>query len=162
VLARLDPATAGRADQHVTSPGAHRSRRARRRPVGWLLTAAALAVAIGIGGWAIGRAGQSTPHGTIQAVTASFVSGNQDVGQLVVTKGAHPWAYMELNTSLGNQTIICRLREKDGKAITVGSFKLAAGYGYWGDAIPNTASPITEAQLVNASGRTVAAASFPT
>ncbi|MGH9061432.1 MAG: hypothetical protein ACRDZY_18250, partial [Acidimicrobiales bacterium] len=137
-----------------------RSRPRRRLPR--LLAAAALAVVIGVGGWVVGHAGSRGPGaGSPQVVTAAFVTGPRHIGQVIATTGAHPWIYMDVDTGLGDQTMLCQLRRRDGTAVTLGSFRLANGYGYWAAPIP-AGSSFSGARLVDASGRTVATANFST
>jgi hypothetical protein len=133
----------------------------RRRRTKIALMAAALAVVVGVGGWAVGRHGTTggPSAGGDRVATATFVTGSHDVGQVIAAPGAHPWIYMVVDTGLGNQTVRCQIREGDGNTVTVGSFPLSNGYGYWGAPIP-AAATITGAQLIDAGGRTVATASF--
>jgi hypothetical protein len=124
------------------------------------LSAAVLAVVLGLGGWLVGR--QTAPSGSpaTQAVTASLVTGAGRVGQVVVVPGEFPWISMAVEAGLGNQTVLCQLVERDSAAVTIGSFKLANGYGYWSAPVPASASPIIGARLVDATGHTIATATF--
>ena len=38
---------------------------------------------------------------------------------------------MNVDTGSGNGTLICQLEGRDGRRITVGSFRLTGGYGHW-------------------------------
>ena len=131
------------------------------RSVKVALVAAALAVAVGVGGWALGRQGTGggPSIGGDRVATAAFVTGSRHVGQVIAAPGAHPWIYMAVDTGLGDQTVVCQIRERNGATVTLGSFPLSNGYGYWGAPIP-ASSTITGAQLIDARGRTVATASF--
>jgi hypothetical protein len=137
---------------------APRAKRPRRRPVGLILAAAVVAVAIGVGGWAIGRAGHH--RGGSEVVAAAFVSHGQTVGQLVESNDAYPWVYMTVDTNLGAKTIICELTATGGKTVRLGQFRLTAGSGQWGAALPAAIGHVTGARLVDAHGVTVATATF--
>ncbi len=133
----------------------------RRRQMAVVLAAAAVAVVVGIGGWVVGHRGTpgGPPLGGSRVATAAFVSGSHQVGQVIASPGAHPWIYMAVDTGLGDQTVVCQIRERNGGTVTLGSFPLSNGYGYWGAPIP-AASTITGAQLTDTKGRAVATASF--
>ncbi len=166
-LVELTPAAepaAGFETRVLASISPPRPARRRHRPA--VLAAAAVAAVLAIGGWVVGH--RAVPaHPSIagnQIVTADLVSGTHHVGQVIATAGAHPWISMAVDTGLGDQTVVCQLRE-GGAIVPVGSFVLSHGYGYWGAPIPPAfplaaASRVTGAQLIDAEGRTVARASF--
>ncbi len=143
----------------LTSP----TRSPRRRQMAVVLAAAAVAVVVGIGGWVVGH--RSTPGGPSiggnRVATAAFVTGNHQVGQVIASPGPHPWIYMAIDTGVGDQTVVCQVRRRDGTTVTLGSFRLSDGYGYWGAPIP-AASTVTGAELIDAGGRTIATATFST
>jgi hypothetical protein len=60
----------------------------------------------------------------------------------------------------GDDTVICQLTDQGGHTITVGSFQLAGGDGYWGSPEPDPAAGITSARLTNTAGTVLATASF--
>lgn len=137
------------------------TRAPRQRRLAVVLAAAAVAVVVGVGGWVVGHrssAGGSSIGGN-RVATADFVTGTHHVGQVVASPGAHPWIYMAVDTGLGDQTVACQVREGNGTTVTLGSFPLANGYGYWGAPLP-PGSSISGAQLVDAGGHTIATASF--
>lgn len=139
-----------------------RRRSPRRRHLTTVLAAAALAVVVGVGGWVLGQRGTAggPSIGGNRVVTATFVTGtHHHVGQAIAAPGAHPWIYMAVDTGLGDQTVVCQIREGNGASVTLGSFPLSNGYGYWGAPIPS-ASTVTGATLIDGAGRTVATASF--
>jgi hypothetical protein len=146
---------------NVRGIGTARSLR-RPRVAAFALAAACLAVAVGIGGWAIGHHDSSPRHAPVasagHATVANLVADHRTVGQVVVTGGGEPWVSMAMNTTFGDQQVTCQLREQNGKTVTLGSFKLKNGYGYWAAPIPVTTSPVVAAQLVGAHGATLATA----
>ncbi|MDQ2729317.1 MAG: zf-HC2 domain-containing protein [Actinomycetota bacterium] len=144
------------------APQATRTKPYARRPGGMILATAAAAVAavaIGVGGWAIGHTtNQTANHSGV--VTAAFVSNGERVGQLVESDSSPPWVYMTVDTGIGDKSVICELRQSDGRIIRLGSFQLKDGYGEWGAPLPTTAKHVTGATLVNSHGLTVATATF--
>jgi hypothetical protein len=144
--------------------GAATARRQARPAVLRGALAAALAVAIGLGGWAIGHQGSAAPATAAAGLhprVASFVAGRHTVGLVVAYGGSNPWVAMSVvDSGLGNRVVTCELVERDGATPAVGSYALAAGYGYWGAAIPVAPAAISGVRLVDAAGVTVAAATF--
>jgi anti-sigma factor RsiW len=136
----------------------------RRRRLALVLTAAGLAAILGVGGWVVGhRGGGGSPAASSRnLVAADLVTGSRHVGRLIASTGAHPWISMDIDTGAGDQRLVCQLRERDGTTLTLGSFTLGDGYGYWAAPVPPAASPIIGARLVDAGGRTVATAAFST
>jgi hypothetical protein len=132
-------------------------KRRRRRLPTLIAVAAAVAIAFGIGGWVIGRTG---PRGGRTAVSAALVSHGKRIGEVVETKGEYPWVYMDVDTDLGDRIVICELHERDGGVYRVGAFRLKNGAGYWGAALPQDATDLSGARLINASGQTVAVATL--
>jgi len=142
---------------------AQRQPRVRRRPprgVTVLATAAIVAVVFGIGGWALGRHSAPTRSSPSRVETAALVTGGRPVGQVIAVNNGYPWISMAVESALGDTTVRCEVIETGHRAITVGSFALDNGYGYWSAPVPPSASPITGARLVDASGHTVATATF--
>ncbi|MGI8752348.1 MAG: hypothetical protein ACR2MN_08565 [Acidimicrobiales bacterium] len=140
-----------------------RTRSPPRRRIAVVLAAAALAFVVGIGGWVVGHRGTAggPSLGGDRVATAAFVTGSHQVGQVIATPGPHPWIFMAVDTGLGDQTIVCQIRERGGATVTLGSFPLSNGYGYWGAPIP-PGSTLSGAQLIDARGRIIATASLPT
>jgi hypothetical protein len=133
------------------------------RPAALSLAAAALAALVGVGGWALGHHSADTVPavaGGGRATVATLVADHRDVGQVVVTGGDYPWVSMAVDTGTGNRKVTCQLRERNGRTVTLGSFALSDGQGYWTAPIPATSSPVIGAQLVDAAGSTVASAAI--
>jgi anti-sigma factor RsiW len=133
---------------------------ARRRSTVRLAVAAALAILIGIGGWMVGH--DSSGHSTSGEVrTASFVSGDDHIGQVVAYEGSHPWVAVALTSHLGDQWVTCRLVERNGTTVEVGKYQLSNGSGYWDAPLTVSPSSVAKVQLVDASGTALATATFP-
>ncbi|HEY4703695.1 MAG TPA: hypothetical protein VIH64_17490, partial [Streptosporangiaceae bacterium] len=60
----------------------------------------------------------------------------------------------------GDTTVICQLTDRAGRVITVGSFRVTGGDGYWGSPEPDQPSAITSAQLITTGGTVLATATF--
>jgi hypothetical protein len=133
-----------------------------------MLTAAAsvaIAVGCGLGGWGLhGGTSPSPVRGsTAQPAlrTAALVTaGHQPVGRIFVYRGSPHWVYMTVDTGGGNGTVTCQLVSRDGQVITVGSFGLYGGYGYWGAPEPAQAAALTGARLTTSGGTVLATATF--
>jgi hypothetical protein len=143
-------------------PRPRQRQRQRPRPL-TILSAAAVAALFALGGWAVGHSGAShTPSvGGNRVITADFVRGQHDVGDVIATTGAHPWISVAI-AAKGETSVICQVWEGKGTTVTIGTFTLNDGYGYWSAAIPKSHKPITGAQLLDAQGHTIATAEFPT
>lgn len=133
-------------------------RRLRLRAPLWIAAALLLAVAVGAAGFALGRSGRSS-GGSSQVATAALVQRGQDVGEVIATEGSHPWVYMSIDTASSTTRLTCEVRESDGSVVTLGSFSLENGSGYWGAPLPAGKTP-SGALLVDAAGNTVATAAF--
>ncbi len=138
-------------------------------PARRMLTLAAAAVAVaaagGAAGWGLhGTASQSPPaSNTAQAVLRSatlMTASRHAVGEIFLHGGSQPWLYMAVDTGFGNSVVNCQLESRDGRIITVGSFRLNGGYGYWGNPVPLQASAVTGARLTAQDGTILATASF--
>jgi len=147
----------------VTPPAAPPSSVPRRPRRGFLAVAAAAAVALlvagGAGGWLAGRGGRTAPPRPA-AVTAALHEHHEQVGQVVETNGAHPWVWMAVTGYVGQPTVICQVRGRDGRVRTLGTFHLTEGYGYWAAPVPPGTGPLAGARLVSRDGRTLATATF--
>lgn len=142
-----------------------------RRSLATGIAAAALAAAIGLGGWAIGRSGAPTesakPSTTGYAaapadrlVVTDLVAHGHSAGRVFVYSGHSRWMYMSVSVGGGSQRVTCQLTRAGAPAVTVGAFWLAAGSGSWGSSIPAGAGNVTQARLVSADGTIVAVAKF--
>ena len=129
-----------------------------------MLAAAAAVVAVGgaaLGGW--GLRASTAPSASPGLISATLLASNDhdNVGKVFMYNGEPRWMYMTVDMDSGNQTVICQLVGSDGHVTTVGSFRLADGYGSWGSpAWTGNGSPVA-ARLVTANGKVLASASFP-
>jgi Putative zinc-finger len=130
------------------------------------LSAAAVVVALvvaGLGGWGLRSAiAPPAPSSSVASAlsTATLVTAaHETVGMVTVYKRT-PWMYMSVNLDgLGNVTVKCQLENAAGQFTTVGTFRLADGYGTWGSPYPNHGA-VVGARLLTASNTVLATASF--
>jgi hypothetical protein len=150
--------------QEGSRPGGSRHRapgRMRR-----LLAAAAVGLAIvvaGLGGWRIGvaTAPVAAAPATAALTAASLVSADhRHVGQVFYYSGSPGWLYMSVDMGSGNAAVTCQLIGKDGRVTTIGSFRLADGYGAWGSPDPGFLGDLSGARLVADNGTVVASGTF--
>jgi hypothetical protein len=66
--------------------------------------------------------------------------------------------YVDIGT--GNESVTCQVVGADGQVSTIGSFRLADGYGAWGSPDPGNVGTLTGARLVSANGTVLATATF--
>lgn len=147
---------------------AGRSRRTRA------LTAAAAVVLVGsagLAGWGLrtelepsgpGRQGGPTgPAGPAALSTAAlYTPAHQAIGKVYLHSGRHTWVFTTVDLAPGSTTVICQLTDRAGRVITVGSFRVTGGDGYWGSPEPDQPSAITSARLITTDGTVLATASF--
>ncbi|MGP3979780.1 anti-sigma factor [Streptomyces sp. KR80] len=137
--------------------------RGRLRPR-LVAAAAALAIAGGFGGWAVGNALDEPVPTTTASRTAlsaaDFVAGDHRVGQIFAHPGSPGWVYMSVDLYTGGEKISCLLERTDGSTVTVGSFTLRDGYGYWGAPADVDPGTLSAARLVAADGSVLATARF--
>ncbi|MEU0403915.1 zf-HC2 domain-containing protein [Streptomyces sp. NPDC006197] len=162
------PAAAG----HRMRGGRPRGRRFRMAAAG-----VATALAFGFGGWAVGTAVESAPRVVAPAphvLEAALVSpdraGNgREVGRIYAhpadATGGNGWVYMSVDLGDGaaaDGPVRCLLVRADGSAVPLGSFRVKAGYGYWGAPAPVDLAPgaLSGARLVAADGTVLATARF--
>jgi hypothetical protein len=152
------------ADQPGAPPagpgGPRRPGRVRR-----LLSAAAVALAViaaGLGGWGIGVG--TSPAATSASgplLTASLLSAaHEEIGQVFVYSGSSRWVYMNVDLEAGNERVTCQVVSESGQVTTIGSFRLADGYGSWGGGDRGDPTPLHSARLVAADGTVLASATF--
>jgi hypothetical protein len=117
-------------------------------------------IAAGLGGWRLGVS--TAPAAVGPLTTADLVTpSHQDVGDIFLYSGDSPWLFMSVDMGSGGDIpVTCQLVTADGQVITVGSFRLADGYGSWGSPDPGTVTPLSGARLVSANGNVLATATF--
>lgn len=157
------------ADALRTSPPRRRRRHLLRPRMA--AVAAALAVACGFGGWAVGTAiNQATaPSGVASVANAELVQAplmadGLEVGRVFVHPGAQGWVYMAVDldgdgvATLG--AVRCVLVHPDGTTTSLGTFGLSEGYGSWVAPADVDRTALSAARLVAPDGSTVATARF--
>ena len=126
-----------------------------------VLSAAAVSLAViaaGLGGW---RIGVGTAPAASPLMAASLVSGtSQPVGQVFYYSHDPEWLYMSVDMGSGDGIVTCQVTDATGRFVTVGSFRLADGYGAWGSPDPGELGQLTAARLVSANGTVVATGTF--
>jgi len=123
--------------------------------------AAAAAGLIGAAGWVVGQTSTHRPAvADTNLITAELIAHQHPVGQVVVSTSDELWISMAVDTGLAHQTVMCQLLDQHGETITLGSFTLTAGYGYWASPIRAPSSPITTAQIVDTAGHVLATATM--
>jgi anti-sigma factor RsiW len=144
-------------------------RRLGTRRVGARTLAAAAVVggvlAGGLGGWGLNSALTNPPSASPVAGpalrTATLLTADHEAaGEVFVHDSGPQWMYA--NVDLDNAkttTVTCQLVTADGKLMTVGSFRLTDGYGFWGGPWTSTAK-VTGARLVTQNGTVLASATF--
>ena len=154
----------------LVMPASRPLRHRRRRPA-WghaigprrMLAAAAVVVGVlgaGLGGWGLHTASAPTASATLSSATLLAAGNHDQVGEAFVFNGQKPWMYMSVDVESGNETVICQLVSADGHVTTVGSFRLADGYGAWGSpAWTGDGTPVG-ARLVTANGTVLATGTF--
>ncbi|MEF9881516.1 zf-HC2 domain-containing protein [Streptomyces sp. P9-A4] len=161
----------GRPEHHKKSDRPERSRTsARRRLLRPRLAAAgaALAIACGFGGWAVGTAVNEPLVASAPAhpahsglMEAALVADGHEVGRIYAHPGTPGWVYMSVELSGRDGPVRCRLERTDGSAVPLGSFALKGGYGYWGAPANVDPSALSGAQLLAPDGSVLATAHFP-
>ena len=128
-----------------------------------MLAVAAVALAVvgaGLaGGWGL-RFAASPPARSPLSSAALTSASHRAVGKIYVYDGSPGWLYMSVDLGSGNETVACRVAGAEGHVTTVGSFRLAGGYGAWGGPDPGDDGLLTRAWLVSADGTVLATASF--
>jgi hypothetical protein len=115
-----------------------------------------------LGGWGL-HAATAPAAASAQLTTATMIAtdDHSHVGQVFVFNGDPRWMYMSVDMESGNDTVICQLVSADGHITTVGTFRLADGYGSWGSPAWTGSGAPVGARLVSANGTVLATAAFP-
>jgi hypothetical protein len=146
---------AGRSDRPATRRAASRPRR--------LLAAAAVAAGILVavaGGWGLRNVTSPAASSPLSSAALLTVS-HRAVGKIFYYDGDQQWVYMSVDAGSGAGTVICQLENAGGKFTTVGSFRLAGGYGSWASPAGAIHGTLTGARLVDANGTVLATATLP-
>jgi hypothetical protein len=126
------------------------------------LAAAAVGMAViaaGLGGWRLGVS--TTPMAMSPLSSASLLTANQEsAGHIFLYSGNPPWLFMSVDMGSGDEPVTCQLIDANGQVTTVGTFRLADGYGSWGSPDPGSVTDLRGARLVSATGAVLATATF--
>jgi hypothetical protein len=128
----------------------------------------------GLAGWGLrtgaepsGPAGPGGPGGptgsagsAALSTAALFTPAHQAIGKVYLHSGSHSWMFTTVDLASGDMTVICQLTDRAGRVITVGSFRVTGGDGYWGSPEPDQPSAITSARLITTGGTILATATF--
>jgi hypothetical protein len=128
-----------------------------------VLAAAAVAVAVvlaGVGGWGLHGAA-SAPAASALSSAPLLTASHQTAGQVFFYDTGSRWVYMSVDLQSGDNGMVrCQVQGQDGQFVTVGSFRLANGYGYWGSPVPASSGQLASARLVTSTGTVLASATF--
>ena len=133
---------------------------------------AALTLAVGFGGWAVGTAFE---HMTAGSTVSSEVgkgllwggltsprSPGKPTGEIYAHSGSPGWVYMTVDLADAgtpyNGEVACLLERSDGSALRIGTFTLHGGYGYWGGPAPVDSSSVSGVRLTSSDGTVLAKA----
>ncbi len=92
-------------------------------------------------------------------IKANLVAAGQTVGS-VYTEGKPPYLWMAVKNVADSGTVSCQVVKADGTVLTLGSFDLVNGSGWWATPEPSGLGHLKTARLVAADGRVVAEATF--
>jgi hypothetical protein len=144
--------------------------RSRRSKTLAAVAAVVLVVSAGLAGWGLRTgpepSGPAGPTGSAALSTAAlFTPAHQAIGKVYLHSGSHTWMFTTVDLApgdpaTGDTTVICQLTDRAGRVITVGSFRVTGGDGYWGSPEPDQPSAITSARLITTDGTVLATASF--
>ncbi|WP_406334633.1 hypothetical protein [Streptomyces sp. NBC_00203] len=134
---------------------------------------AALALAAGFGGWAVGTvvenaAAPSRPAeagtGLMAADLMTLGAQGHSAGKVFARPGSPGWVYMAIDLDDAgiaySGKVTCLLERMDGTTVRVGTFALHDGYGSWEVPIPVEPSTLSGARLTSADGTVLATAHF--
>ena len=139
-----------------------------RRASARTLAAAAIVGAVlagGLGGWGLNSAlthpqlASPAAAGSLRTATL-LTADHQAAGEVFVHDSGPQWMYASVDLdNAKTTTVTCQLETADGKLMTVGSFRLTDGYGFWGAPWTSTAK-VTGARLVTPDGTVLASGTF--
>ncbi|GGN49252.1 hypothetical protein GCM10011579_002810 [Streptomyces albiflavescens] len=137
---------------------------------------AALVLAVGFGGWAVGTvieeatagSAQSTENeaGLLEGGLTSAHAPKRPTGEIYAYPGSPGWMYMKVNLAAAGTPytgqVTCLLAHSDGTVDLVGNFTLREGYGFWGGPASVDPSKLSSARLTSPDGTVLATAQFET
>lgn len=140
-------------------------RRQRTRRMLSIAAGTIIAMAAGLAGWGLrATPAPSAPPGgqapVALALATLITAGHHAVGTVFLHGGGQQFLYMTVDTGAGDGHVICQLQGRDGRLITIGSFWLTGGYGWWGSPEPDQPAAVTGARLITTGGTILATATF--
>jgi hypothetical protein len=118
-------------------------------------------IAAGLGGWRIAVGASPSGSAAARLTAASLLSATRgSVGNVFLYLGTPRWLYMDVNLGSGNDSVTCQVVGGDGRASTIGTFRLEDGYGAWGSPDTGNVGVPTVARLLAANGTVLATATF--
>ncbi|WP_369244545.1 hypothetical protein [Streptomyces sp. R41] len=137
---------------------------------------AALLLAVGFGGWAVGTAIEEVTAGSSQSTEAeaglleggltSARAPGRPTGDVYAHPGSPGWIYMTVNLAVAGTPysgkVTCLLENSDGSVVRVGNFTLHEGYGFWGGPASVDPAALSGARLTSPDGTVLATAHFDT
>jgi hypothetical protein len=118
-------------------------------------------IAAGLGGWRFTTAASPSSPTAAPLMSASLLSATRgSVGNVFLYLGTPRWLYMDVDLGSGHDSVTCQVVGADGRASTLGSFRLDDGYGVWGSPAPGNAGLPAAARLLSANGTVLATAIF--
>lgn len=130
----------------------------RHHPVRVAIAALA-AAAVGIGAWTADVHLAASRARTPTVLTAALWSGRRDVGRVVVAGRPRPWMSLTVDAGIGRAEVRCEVIGPGGATVTVGTFWITGGNGYWAAPL-RTHMAVRGARLVSTDGRVLAAATL--
>lgn len=146
-----------------TAPGGMRVHRLvgrSRRVLAMAAAAAVVAAGVALGGWALSNDhGSPATHPVAAPPSAPLLAaGGRDVGEVTLAGPGRSWMSITVSGGPDRATVTCRAVMADGRLVTIGSFQLAGGQGYWAAPVPGGSAEVVGAQVVAADGKTIATA----
>ncbi|MCX5087769.1 zf-HC2 domain-containing protein [Streptomyces sp. NBC_00365] len=173
-LTQATPPQDGRARVHGS--GARRRGFGKRLRLRLASAVAALVLAVGFGGWAVGTAIENVVAGASRSTgeEAEMLHGDltsaavprQSAGEVYAHVGSPGWIYMTVDFT-GAHTrysgmVSCLLERRDGGTVRVGTFTLHEGSGFWGGPTPVDPAAVSGARLTSPDGTVLATADLTT
>jgi len=127
----------------------------------WLgAAAAALVLVAGTGGWLIGRPSHHPGYST-RVLTADLYAAGRQKGEVLVSTAGQHWMSLGVQGDPADRWVTCQLEVPGGRIVTVGTFMLSGGSGYWAAALPPGAGTSFRAvRLLGDSGQVIAQANL--
>ncbi|MGZ4559039.1 MAG: hypothetical protein ACXVGB_10330 [Mycobacteriaceae bacterium] len=139
--------------------GLAEKQRRHRTWFGAAAVAAIIATVFALGGFALGSVNNpGSPAPTV--LSATLTAGDHPVGSIYTATRSPSWVYMTIDTEQGTGTVSCQLQQRDGHLVTLGTFTLKDGYGYWGAPSPVDPATVVSARVVADDGTVIATADF--